>query len=106
MHPEQDFDIPKKVYTLTLALPVRKILKFVIKKLTKNVLCSIPSKYSLEVLRALFFLFQEVVHKYNSFTNIQAVTKKKLYSFDLLEVNSDLFSRSNTPPSFRIIRLT
>ena len=91
--PTQAFNILTKIYTLILSLPAKKIMKFVIKKLTKNVLSLISNKYSSDVLRALFFMFQEIIFRYNSYTNISATTKPKFYEFDLLEVNSDIFSK-------------
>ena len=92
-NPNQTFQILTKIYSLVLSLPVRRILKFVIKKLTKNILISVPNKYSSDVLRALFYMLQEIIFRYNSFTNISATTKSKFFEFDLLEVNSDIFSR-------------
>ena len=93
VYPEQAFQTLRKVYALILCLPIRKVLKYVVKTVTKNILTSIPSRYTPPVVRALFFLLQEIIFKYNTYTSITAVTKLRQFSFDLLEVNSELFVR-------------
>ena len=93
VYPEQAFQVLRKVYTLALCLPVRKVLKYIIKTMTKNILISVPSRFTPPVVRALFFLLQEVIYKFNSFTSITAAVKLRQFSFDLLEVNSELFVR-------------
>ena len=92
IYPEQAFQVLQKIYTLILCFPVRKVVKYVVKNFTKNILMSLPSRYTASVLRALFFLFQESIYNFNSFTNITAITKLQQGNFDVLEVNSELFN--------------
>lgn len=92
-NPSEAIRVMSKIFDIGLAYPVPKVMKYVIKKMTKSVLVSVPISYTENIFSIVSLALKYLVSQFNCYSRISMLGRKDSSGYNIMEVNSEEFGR-------------
>jgi len=92
INPNETAQILTRLFDLALTYPVKKVCKYIIKHVTRNIIISIPSEQVQNVFFVIKSALQKSIYKFNTYISIFLITKQEATQ-SLMDINSEIFQR-------------